>query len=52
MPADAVAFLATGAADALSGRFFAVRDDVRSLPSELRRCADGDYFQIRLRMPD
>jgi NAD(P)-dependent dehydrogenase (short-subunit alcohol dehydrogenase family) len=52
LAADAVVFLATGAADGLTGRFFHVSNDVRRLAGEAERVVAGDYYQLRWRTPD
>lgn len=48
LPASAVAFLAGGAGDGLSGRFFHVSDDVRSLAARAAEIRKDDLFQLRL----
>jgi 3-oxoacyl-[acyl-carrier protein] reductase len=54
LAADAVTFIATGGADALSGRFFHVSDDVRALAARGAEIAHRDLYQLRWRtgVPD
>lgn len=50
--AELVAALAGGGADALSGRFIHVTDDLERLIAESERVRDEDLYQLRLRTLD
>jgi NAD(P)-dependent dehydrogenase (short-subunit alcohol dehydrogenase family)/ferredoxin len=49
LAADAVAFLAAGGGDGLSGRFFHVSNDVRALAASADSIAEHDLYQLRWR---
>jgi NAD(P)-dependent dehydrogenase (short-subunit alcohol dehydrogenase family) len=51
LAADAVVFLASGAGDALTGRFFRSADDLPGLVEHADEIEEGDYYQMRLRVP-
>ncbi len=45
-------FLATGAADRLSGRYIHVHDDVREMVSRAQEIEENDWYALRLRKPE
>lgn len=47
--ADLVEFLASGAADRLSGRFFGVHDDCRAMAARSNEIEGTDLYTLRLR---
>jgi len=46
-----VAYLATGQADGLSGRFFSVEDDYENLARDAEEIVRQDWYQVRLQRP-
>jgi NAD(P)-dependent dehydrogenase (short-subunit alcohol dehydrogenase family) len=49
--AQAVVFLAGGAGDGLNGRFFRAVDDVAVLAEQAGTIEEGDFYQVRWRVP-
>ncbi len=49
---ELVAFLASGAADRLSGRFLHALDDWEALARDAEKLARDDLYVMRLRRPD
>ena len=45
-------FLASGAADRLSGRYIHVHDDVREMVSRAQEIEENDWYALRLRKPE
>jgi 3-oxoacyl-[acyl-carrier protein] reductase len=50
--AELCAFLATGAADRLSGRYIHVADDVRDMLRRIDEIEANDWYTLRLRLPE
>ena len=50
--AELCAFLATGAADRLSGRYIHVDDDVRDMLRRVDEIEANDWYTLRLRLPE
>lgn len=48
--ADLVVFLATGRADALSGRFFSAREQAADMVARAREIQDRDLYVLRQRI--
>lgn len=51
LAANLCVYLASGAADALSGRYFSVNDNPAAITAETSAILESDLYKLRLRMP-